>query len=413
MSSAWNKRTRRILFFTISIIVVLFVGYWLSAVLNPFLVALGIAYILNPVVSFFEKRRVPRIVTIIGLFLVFIATLALVLIFTVPILVEQVAKSPVALFDGEYSTFNDANKNEIPEKDEYEDWNKNGKCDGGYVDQVRWWIEQKTGKTGAEQWEYIQNELSDSDTREQLQNSLGGITAGIQDYAISFISSLFNVITILLLIPIYTFFLMLEMDNITVALKRYLPAAYKERILVVIGQIDEAVSGFFRGRLLICIIIGAVTWLGLFICNVDFSGIIAIATGISILVPFLWIPLGIVPALSIAYMNNGLAWQFFGVLLIYGLIQVLDFILQPLIIGKYAGLHPLTLIMSIFLFGAMLGFFGVLLAVPLACIVKILGKEFLLPVLQRYSEEETPGDKPPPEPEEKKKKVKEKKKKKK
>jgi predicted PurR-regulated permease PerM len=239
----------------------------------------------------------------------------------------------------------------MPDEGEYDDKNNNKKCDGGYVDQVRWWIEQKTGKTSAEQWEYIQKELSSSETREKLQKSLGGIASGIQDYVISFISSLFNLITILLLIPIYTFFLMLEMDNITAAIKRYIPAAYKEQILDIMGRINEAVSGFFRGRLIICIIIGAVTWLGLFICGVRFSGLIAVATGVSILVPLLWIPLGLGPALLLAYMDFGFAWPFFCVFIIFVLAQVLEAILQPLIIGKYAGLHPITLILSMFLFG--------------------------------------------------------------
>ncbi|TET37800.1 MAG: AI-2E family transporter [Planctomycetota bacterium] len=404
----WTSRTRRILFFTISIIVVFIVGYWLSPVLNPFLIALGIAYILNPIVSFFERRRVPRLVTTIGLFFVFIGALALVLMFTIPTLVKQISNTPVALFGGEYSTWIDTDGNQKPDESEYNDWNDNGKCDGGYIDRLRWWIEQKTGKDPAQQWDYIKKELASSETRKEIQNSLGGIASGIQDYVISFISSLFNIITILLLIPIYTFFLMLEMDNITAGIKRYIPAAYKERILDIMGRINEAVSGFFRGRLIICIIIGAVTWLGLFICGVRFSGLIAVATGVSILVPLLWIPLGLGPALLLAYMDTGITWPFFCVFIIFGAIQVLEAILQPLIIGKYAGLHPITLILSMFLFGYVFGTFGVLLAVPLMCIVKILFREFIVPVLKQYAEEEVTG---PEEKEEKKKRGKKEKKK--
>jgi predicted PurR-regulated permease PerM len=384
---------RRILFFSIGILAVLIVGYLLSPVLNPFLIALGIAYILNPIVSFFERKHVPRIVTVLGLFIIIIAAFAMFLLFTVPELVKQASNMPTRLFGGEYTTWVDANGNEAPDfnesagKLEYEDWNNNERCDGGYLDRLRWWIEKKTGKSREEISAYMRKMLASSDTQDKLQATIGNTVSGITDWSFKFLTSLFN----LILIPIYMFFLMLEIGGITSSVKRYLPSVYKQRMLDVAKQINEAVSGFFRGRLLICLIIGAITWLGLFICGIQFSGILAVTTAVSILVPLLWIPLGMGPAMMFAYFDYGFTWPFFCVPVIYVIIQIVDAVLQPLIIGKYAGLHPITLILSIFLFGFVLGTYGVLLAVPLMCILKILGREFLLPVLKQYADEENAG----------------------
>jgi len=398
-----THRARRIIFFSIGIITVLLIGYWLSPVLNPFLIALGIAYILNPIVSFLEKKGIPRFVTTLGFFIVFTALIVLFLLFSVPALVHQVGQAPAALFGGERSTWRDDNGNGAPDydadpaKSEFEDWNKNGVMDYGYVDRLILRLEKITGKSKSQMGAFVRDELKSAETKKTLQDVFSKALSGVQENAIGFLGSLFNLITILILVPVYAFFLMLEIDRIIAAVKAYLPGAYRDRILYVAGQINASVSGFFRGRLIICIIVGVITWVGLLICGVRFSGIIAILTGASIIVPLLWIPLGLAPAMLLAYFDFGFTWPFFIVPVIYLLIQAVDFALQPLIIGKYAGLHPLTLILSIFLFGAMLGVYGILLAVPLACVAKILGKEFLLPVLKRYAEEKPPDSAPRPE----------------
>jgi predicted PurR-regulated permease PerM len=198
----------------------------------------------------------------------------------------------------------------------------------------------------------------------------------------------------LILVPVYTFFLALYFSSIRNAIRDHLPGLYREQIVSIAKKIDVQVAAFFRGKLAVCLLKGVVTWLGLWMAGVPFSFFIGMGAGLLSIVPVVGPLVGGVLAVVLVYTPEGWLLKLLFVALAFGAAEVAEAIGQPLILGEAVGLSPLTLILSLFLFGHVLGLFGVLLAVPIACICKTLFTELLLPPIKDLADD--PGDDDPP-----------------
>jgi predicted PurR-regulated permease PerM len=376
----FHKRNTRILFLVGVGIAILLFGYYLSNVFNPFLIAFFLAYMLNPLVTFLEKKRIPRSVSIIGFIVLILGIVVALFVVAVPIAVTQVGQIPEAFMgderagDGELVT----------------DWNGNGKYDAGYIEILL----EKTRRL-AKDYEVNVDVPEKERVAEQIIEYMGGpkVIAGSTQKVLSWmftqVLSILNIIIFFLLVPIYLFFFLREMNAINESITNHLPGMYRERILDIWHQIHRAVAGFFRGRLVIAVICAAIILPVLLACGVRFGLIIAIVAGITMIVPYLWVPCGFLPAIILTMLDFPGDWTrlvFAGGIFI--VVANLDqFVFTPKIVGKEVELHPVTIILSMFVFGSLFGFFGLLLSIPLAATLKILGKEFVLPELRALADE--------------------------
>jgi predicted PurR-regulated permease PerM len=203
----------------------------------------------------------------------------------------------------------------------------------------------------------------------------------------TFLSQLGNFFGYVFLVPIYTFFLLLSLTDIQRVVSVHLPGLYRERVLAVARKLDGTLAAFFRGRLLLALGKGLVTWFGLWLVGVRFSFFVGMLAGALSVVPFLGVLVGGLLACAFAYEPGLWATRCGGAALVFLAAEALETALFPYLIGKNTGLHPLTLILSIFCCGKIFGLFGVLLAVPIACTVKILFLEFVLPEIQALARE--------------------------
>jgi predicted PurR-regulated permease PerM len=400
-----NKRTLRILFLAAVGLLILFFGYYLSNVFNPFIIAFFLAYMLNPLVQYFEKKGVPRSVTAVGIVALLLGSIFLFLILVVPEISRQAANLPAAIVGdqlykkGELKV--DLNGNgKFDPGDAYArngelklDWNNDGVYDKGYIDKVRDAFANLTKSMGRE------IKLADNDQIYDLVlDNFGGPeeiakqSLSILNWILNQALSVLNILIIFALIPIYLFYLIKEMNNIESAIKDHLPGLYRDRITDIWRQIHQAIAGFFRGRLVIAIICTLLILPVLIFCDVRFGVLIALLTGAVIIVPYLWIPFGLLPAcIFILFDYPGDYVRFFVVAGAFIVVANLDqFILTPRIVGRKVELHPITIFLSMFVFGTLFGFFGIMLAVPLAAILKILAKELVLPELKALARETRP-----------------------
>ncbi|MEM7168312.1 MAG: AI-2E family transporter [Planctomycetota bacterium] len=207
----------------------------------------------------------------------------------------------------------------------------------------------------------------------------------------------FVVLSWFVLCPLYVFFFLLEIDTMIATIRRYLPATQRDRVVRIFSQIDRILSSFFRGRLTVCLIKGGVTSLLLLILGVPFWFPIGMIAGFLSLIPYVGIWLAIVPALLLGWLEHE---SLMRLLLVGGAFAAMEgvegFVLIPTFLGKEVGLHPLTIVVTLLIFGKLFGFIGVLLSVPLAAIAKILGNEFLMPLIRGFADEDPRA--PPPEP---------------
>ncbi|MFN0008955.1 MAG: AI-2E family transporter [Planctomycetota bacterium] len=209
---------------------------------------------------------------------------------------------------------------------------------------------------------------------------------GAANMAVPFLKRVFGgvvqFLALLILLPIYTWFLLFELERIHSFVQRYLPQRERSRLVKIGTQIGEVLSNFFRGRLLVCLCKGLVLAGGLAILGVPYSLLIGFGTGFLTLIPFVGSLIGFVVALLVAFLEYPMweaLWRTGSVFLIAEGLE--NYFLIPKILGDSLGLHPIVVIFSLLAGAASLGMFGLLIALPLTASLVILAREFVLPVL--------------------------------
>jgi predicted PurR-regulated permease PerM len=181
----------------------------------------------------------------------------------------------------------------------------------------------------------------------------------------------------LILVPIYLFFLLNEKPRIEKRWKEYLPlraSPLRDEVAEALSEINKYVTAYFRGQLLVCLVDGVLIGTALTLIGLNFAPLIGLLVVILTMVPYIGIIVCWVPAVLIAAFQWGDWLHPIGVTLIFIVIQNLEGIFYaPRIVGSYVGLHPMTVIVSIFVWGLIIGgVLGPLLAVPLTATIKVL-----------------------------------------
>lgn len=198
-----------------------------------------------------------------------------------------------------------------------------------------------------------------------LKKSIGGFL-GITGFLLS-----------LILVPIYLFFLLNEKPRIEKRWKDYLPlraSPLKDEVAEVLSEINKYVTAYFRGQLLVCLVDGILIGTALTLFGLNFAPLIGVIVVVLTMVPYIGIIICWVPAVLIAAFQWGDWWHPIGVTAIFIVVQNLEGIFYaPRIVGNSVGLHPMTVIVSIFVWGLIIGgVLGPLLAVPLTATIKVL-----------------------------------------
>jgi predicted PurR-regulated permease PerM len=181
----------------------------------------------------------------------------------------------------------------------------------------------------------------------------------------------------LVMVPIYSFFLLKERPAIQRHWKEYLPlrnSPLKDEVATTLSQINSYVIAYFRGQLLVCLVDGLLIGIGLTAVGLNFAPLIGLLVVPLTMIPYLGIVICWVPAVLIAAAQWGGWWYPFLVTLIFIVVQNAEGLFYaPRIVGNSVGLHPMTVIVSIFIWGLLIGgLLGPLLAIPLTATIKVL-----------------------------------------
>ncbi|MFZ1221363.1 MAG: AI-2E family transporter [Chthoniobacterales bacterium] len=198
-----------------------------------------------------------------------------------------------------------------------------------------------------------------------LKQSIGGFL-GVTGFLLS-----------LVMVPIYLFFLLKESPAIERRWREYLPlrnSPLKNEVAAVLSQINNYIVAYFRGQLLVCLIDGTLIGTALFLYGLNFAPLIGVLVIILTMIPYIGIVVCWVPAVLIAFGQWGDWTHPLVVTGIFIIVQNLEAIfIAPRIVGNSVGLHPMTVIVSIFVWGLLIGgLLGPILAVPLTATVKVL-----------------------------------------
>jgi predicted PurR-regulated permease PerM len=182
----------------------------------------------------------------------------------------------------------------------------------------------------------------------------------------------------LVLVPVVLFFLLKDWARILAKALWLLPERHRESVRETSREIHITLQGYLQGQLRVMIALSIYYSLGLLIAG--FSGWLSIGliSGLLVFIPYAGFALGVLLALVSGLLELGWMQTLIAVGIIYGLGQLLEsFVLTPKLVGDRVGLHPLAVIFALVFFGALFGFFGILIAVPLAAVIVVLVRRLI------------------------------------
>ena len=309
-----------------------------SSVLLTFLAAGVLAYALNPVVRRLERLRVPRVVAVVGVFLVLtILVSATLLVIIVPAIgqVRQIGSNPQQLVNSANSLLEQA---------------QNLPYVGQYVADL-------------DQDRVLQLLQSNAPSAGQVANVATGVIGGV----FGVFGALFN----LLLMVLVAIYLLLERERITRAVLGTIPGTIREQSLGLFHAVEQTLIRYLRGQILLCIIMGVIGWAIMFFTVRDYALLIGAWVGITEIIPVLGAFIGAIPAVLIALLVQ--QGGFTTALIVAGLFlvaqQVEGNILVPRIQGGSTGVHPLWVLFGTLAGTALYGVVGAIFAVPIVAII--------------------------------------------
>jgi predicted PurR-regulated permease PerM len=185
--------------------------------------------------------------------------------------------------------------------------------------------------------------------------------------------ALFAALAYLLLIPVVTFYLLRDWDVLVGHVHALIPRSVEPTVLRLTRECDAVLAQFLRGQLLVMLGLAFIYTIGLWIVGLDSAFLIGMLAGLVSFVPYLGFIVGIVLAGFAVLIQYGDAVHLLYVVAVFGVGQLIEgFVLSPWLVGDRIGLHPVAVIFAVMAGGQLFGFFGVLLALPVAAVVLVL-----------------------------------------
>ncbi|MFT7048123.1 MAG: putative PurR-regulated permease PerM [Halioglobus sp.] len=325
-----------------------FAFYLLQPILFPFVFGALIAYFGDPLVDFFERRRVNRTLGVVFVFIIFSAILVASTLFIVPLLLDQL----------------DAFIRNIPL---FYHW---------VIQVLGPWLQERFGLQAgivphldwssqlAENWQSVGKMMAQ--TGKKLTGSGLSIMAGLISLA---------------LVPVVAFYLMRDWDILMAKMLTMMPVAWQKNTALMLREADEVVGAFLRGQIIVMVALGVIYGTGLWIVGIKMALLLGLIAGLASIVPYLGFIVGIIASLIAAYLQFHDWSVLFWVVVVFGVGQSIEsMVLTPVLVGDRIGLHPVAVIFALMAGGQLAGFVGIVVALPVAAVFAV----FVRHGLSRY-----------------------------
>src|SRR5436305_1756839 len=340
--------TRQMTFWVLTFVVGVLVLYVLREILLPFVAGMALAYLFHPLANRLERAGINRMaasLVIIGA--VVLALVILILIF-VPILTGQLG----------------AFADNVP----------------GYVSRI-----QAVAMDPNREWlrKFVGEGVADAQISDLVKQGLGWLTTFVKSLWAGG-QALISIFSLIVVTPVVAFYLLYDWNRMVAAVDNWIPLQHRDTVRGLAREMNEAIAGFVRGQTAVCLILGSYYAVALTVAGLSFGLLIGLASGIITFIPYVGSMTGLVLAVGVAVAQFWPEYTpIIAVLVIFFVGQFLEgYVLAPKLVGESIGLHPVWLMFALFAFGYLLGFVGLLIAVPLAAIVGVLVRF----ALRRYLE---------------------------
>jgi predicted PurR-regulated permease PerM len=339
------KSIRRAIILAATAAIILALLWLLKSALTPLAIAFVLAYLLDPLIDRFEARRIPRSLAVIFLVAISGVIALATTLFLVPKMLQEMASLAERL--------------------------------PGYLDGALAAMSPRI-----QSWFGIAIPGSIREGLDSLQS--GGVSIPLEalrrliEQAFRSLTGTLGSIVGLLVIPVITYYALIEFDNIKGWFLDLVPVQYQGAVDTKIKLIDELVAGFIRGQLIIAILLGILYAVGFSIIGIDMAIGIGMVAGMLGIIPYVGSAAALALASGLCLLQYGVDTHLFLVVGWYALIQTLEgLVLTPRIMGQSVGIHPVAVIVGLLIGGDLLGFLGLIVAVPATAIIQVFVKELL------------------------------------
>ena len=332
----------RRLFIVVALIVALVLLYLMLPVIVPFVVAFMLAYLFNPLVKRLSKY-IKRWMAIIIVYATITLGMTLLLWWLIPTLWHQLQ----AAWDYLPKIFNWYNQ-------VVRDW---------FVSNTRIRLPELESKAFSETLvDYMQTNYEFADASTMMSQ--------IVTSSMNFI----NNAGLIVLVPILTFYFLFNWDKRLKMWKMAIPKAYCQQVIEIVKECDLALMAFIKGQFLVMVLLGAIYAVQLQLIGLELGLIIGMVAGIASFVPYLGFGIGFIAAIIACLFQFGLDWTYLSLIVGAFLVgQAAEgYILQPLLLGDKIGLSPLWVIFAVLAGASLLGFVGMLIALPVSAVLNVL-----------------------------------------
>ncbi|KAJ56512.1 membrane protein [Actibacterium mucosum KCTC 23349] len=326
---------KQLRYWGIVLAVMLLALWFLGGVLLPFVIGAAIAYFLDPVADRLEIMGFSRVWATVTITLIALVIFVIMALAIIPLMIDQslalVNIAPQAASD--LQAYLTARFPSLADSDSV--------------------IRQSLHSLG-----------------QTIQSRGGELVNAVANSALS----LLNVLTLVVLVPVITFYLLMDWDRMVAEIDALLPRDHAPVIRDLAGQVDRTLASFIRGQGMVCVIQGTFYAVALMIAGLQFGLIVGFIAGLISFIPYVGALVGGALALGLAVFQFWGDWLMIGVIgAIFAAGQVIEGnFLTPKLVGGSVGLHPVWLIFALSVFGSAFGFVGMLVAVPVAASIGVL-----------------------------------------
>jgi putative permease len=306
----------------------------MSEMLAPILASLVIAYLLDGLIQGLQRWHIPRALAVFLIYSAFITLLVFIIVVLLPLVsfqLTQLIKELPNMVEQGYKLLKD-----LPDKVPF--------ISASHIDGII----------------------------NSTQESINKIAQNILSYSLASIPAVMTLIVYSILVPLLVFFFLADKRKILDWLVGFLP---QERTVTrkIWTEMDAQMGNYIRGKVYEIFLVGTFTYFPFAYLNLNFSSLLAVLVGLSVIIPYVGAVVVTFPIVAVAYFQWGVTPEFFWAVGIYLVIQALDGnMLVPLLFSEAVNLHPVAIIVAILVFGGIWGFWGVFFAIPLATLVKAL-----------------------------------------
>jgi len=331
-----NKNIRPLFLLSILFFILYFIFHYFS-ILVPFIIGFGFAYIFAPLVTLLEKKKIPRIIAILIFLIPIIAIFPLIITFIISGVVTELQ---------------------------------------GLIEKIPYGIQQIQVFSGAvinrliELGIEINPDIISNTITSQLTNIISGIFTTIGQIGKG-IGGIIMLIYNFILIPLSAYLFLSDREKIATWFRNLFGTADRKRVDQFINRLNISLARFFRGQLLLILVVGLIVGLSLWILGVRYYLLLGVIAGICNIIPNIGYILSFIPALLMGAISPNPGITVIKIICVYIGEQLLEnFYLGPVIIGKSANLHPIVVMIVLILGGTIFGFWGVALAVPTTILLR-------------------------------------------